>query len=152
LRSVNAVEAAELEAIFNELGYRWPLDPTGTGAVPAIAVRAMPTDLDTLPVAERKRLFFRILAPLVAVENRRLREQRRFLEETFAATPRLPESGALASRGRAIASRFNVAGDINEPANRELLLRRVDAVPAALVLAQAANESGWGTSRFAREA
>jgi cytochrome c oxidase subunit 2 len=28
----------------------------------------------------------------------------------------------------------------------------VDAVPAALVLAQAANESGWGTSRFAQEA
>jgi Bax protein len=30
------------------------------------------------------------------------------------------------------------------------LLIRVDAVPASLVLAQAAEESGWGTSRFAR--
>ncbi|MFT7219380.1 MAG: Bax protein [Candidatus Azotimanducaceae bacterium] len=31
------------------------------------------------------------------------------------------------------------------------LLERVDVVPASLVLAQGANESGWGTSRFARE-
>jgi Bax protein len=32
-----------------------------------------------------------------------------------------------------------------------LLLRRVDVVPETLVLVQAANESGWGTSRFALE-
>ena len=32
------------------------------------------------------------------------------------------------------------------------LLERVDIVPASLVLAQSANESGWGTSRFAVEA
>lgn len=31
------------------------------------------------------------------------------------------------------------------------LFRRVDAVPASLALAQAANESAWGTSRFARK-
>jgi len=30
------------------------------------------------------------------------------------------------------------------------LLRRVDVIPPSLVLAQAANESAWGTSRFAR--
>ena len=31
------------------------------------------------------------------------------------------------------------------------LLNRVDIIPNSIVLAQAANESGWGTSRFARE-
>lgn len=31
------------------------------------------------------------------------------------------------------------------------LLKRVDVIPNSLVLAQAANESGWGTSRFARQ-
>jgi len=31
------------------------------------------------------------------------------------------------------------------------LLDRVDVIPNSIVLAQAANESGWGTSRFARE-
>ena len=33
----------------------------------------------------------------------------------------------------------------------KLLRRRVNVIPASLVLAQAANESGWGTSRFARQ-
>ena len=32
------------------------------------------------------------------------------------------------------------------------LLKRVDIIPASLPLAQAANETGWGTSRFAKEA
>ena len=31
------------------------------------------------------------------------------------------------------------------------LLNRVDIIPNSIVLAQAANESGWGSSRFARE-
>lgn len=39
--------------------------------------------------------------------------------------------------------------NINRPADINELLSRVDAVPSSLVLAQAANESGWGTSRFA---
>ena len=37
-----------------------------------------------------------------------------------------------------------------EPVNLDELLRRVDIVPPSLALAQAAEESGWGTSRFAR--
>lgn len=39
--------------------------------------------------------------------------------------------------------------NINQPADINELLSRVDEVPSSLVLAQAANESGWGTSHFA---
>lgn len=161
LQSIAVSDAAELEAVFAELDYYWPPAPasnassatqTETASVPAIAVQAMPVDLDALTVAKRKTLFFRILAPLVAAENRHLREQREFLERTFAAFETLPEAGPAASRVRAIASRFNVGGNLDRTETRAMLLRRVDIVPAALVLAQAANESGWGTSRFAREA
>ena len=151
LRNVAAAEAVELQAIFDELGYEWP-PRSPAGGVPPVAVRAMPTDIDQLDVSERKRLFFRILAPLVAAENRQLFAQRRFLQQTFETYAELPEKGPVANRVRRIASRFNVAGDLDRADVRKLLLRRVDIVPAALVLAQAANESGWGTSRFAREA
>jgi len=41
--------------------------------------------------------------------------------------------------------------DTNDENDWATLLRRVDVIPASLALAQAANESGWGTSRFARE-
>ena len=40
----------------------------------------------------------------------------------------------------------------NDQALVNELLLRVDVIPASLVLAQAANESAWGTSRFALEA
>lgn len=43
-------------------------------------------------------------------------------------------------------------GDPATPAGIAALLRHVDKVPADLALAQAALESGWGRSRFAREA
>ena len=51
-----------------------------------------------------------------------------------------------------LAELYRVNGDLNDPLVRDILLRRVDEVPPALVLAQAANESAWGNSRFAREA
>ncbi|HEX6929331.1 MAG TPA: hypothetical protein VF267_08785, partial [Gammaproteobacteria bacterium] len=147
LKPIAYGESAELAAVFEALGYRWPpLLRTAesfageSGVVPPIAVNAMPVDLHTLSVDERKSIFFRILAPLIAVENRHLLEQREFLQDAFARFPRLPASGPVASRARAIASRFNIGGDLDDPENRALLLRRVDALPAALILAQAANE------------
>ncbi len=43
-------------------------------------------------------------------------------------------------------------GSLDDPATLQELMLRVDAIPPALALAQAANESAWGTSRFSREA
>ena len=42
---------------------------------------------------------------------------------------------------------FDVANDVSWP----LLLNRVDVIPPSLALAQGANESAWGTSRFSKE-
>ena len=56
---------------------------------------------------------------------------------------------------RRLGKRYNMAavgdgqGALEE--HVEKLLLRVDVVPASLVIAQAAKESGWGSSRFARE-
>ncbi|MGB5324166.1 MAG: glucosaminidase domain-containing protein [Pseudomonadales bacterium] len=62
-----------------------------------------------------------------------------------------PGSGAL-ERLAKIADRYDVdaTGELNDQFFDDLLVR-VDVVPASLVLAQAANESAWGASRFARE-
>jgi len=51
---------------------------------------------------------------------------------------------------RAMATRYKIKAQ-DDAELLATLLQRVDAVPASLVLAQAANESGWGTSRFARQ-
>lgn len=152
---IAASQAAELERIFDALDYRWPPATPGSehhAVLPAIAVRKMPADIDALSVDARKAMFFRVLAPLIAAENRKLREQREFLLHVFEEYSRIPDSGAIASRVRNIARHFEVAGDLDLAATRQQLLRRVDIVPSALALAQAANESGWGRSRFALEA
>lgn len=146
LLTVEVESAAELAELFAAHDYRWP--PL---EVPPLAVNALPEDLEQLHGDERKRLFLQTLLPLVMAENADIRRERERLQRSFAQG----ELSADSSTGkwvRRLAARYRVEGDLNAPDFRALLLRRVDEVPVALALAQAANESGWGTSRFAREA
>jgi Bax protein len=48
--------------------------------------------------------------------------------------------------------KYRVKGEINSQTLRDELLPKIDIIPVELALAQAANESAWGKSRFAREA
>jgi len=99
---------------------------------------------------DRKAEFFEFLTPLVAAENERVRRDRRRLIE-IASQPEFSwfDRWWMAS----LAEEYRI--DVSALDDEELLatlLRRVDVVPMSLALAQAAKESGWGTSRFAREA
>lgn len=147
LQALEVATAAQLETVFDGYGYAWPPQ----GPLPRLAIDRFPSDIGTLEVARKKALFFRGLLPLVEAENARIRAQRRFMEERFALGP-LRRGTRNWNQVEKLADLYRVAGDLNDPVVREILLRRVDEVPAALVLAQAANESAWGTSRFAREA
>lgn len=134
--------AARLDAAFTRMGYR--LEAVAKGArVPALFLPAMPGDLDELPVVEdKKHVFLRLMLPLVLVVNEEIVEDRRRLEAMIAGREKRDESW-LAE----LAGRYGI-----ESATPAQLLRRVDMVPPSLALAQAAEESGWGTSRFVREA
>lgn len=98
-------------------------------------------------LSARKRRFVALVLPLIQAENTALLAERRTVE-TLAA--RLAE-GTLGPVQRARLERIKrtYGVTIDDPA---ALLDRVDAVPVSLALAQAAIESGWGTSRFARQA
>ncbi|ROR29511.1 glucosaminidase domain-containing protein [Inmirania thermothiophila] len=141
--------AEALARRLEEAGIAWP--PPPGARIPPLYVERLPPDLDRLPVARKKALFFRTLLPLVLAENRRILAERRRLLALLAAG-RLEPGSAARGELEALARRYRVFGDVNDPAVREELLRRVDVVPPALALAQAAIESGWGASRFAREA
>lgn len=120
--------------IHKDLGYALE-DVARTKTVPKIYLTRLEANLDRISdVDEKKATFFRILLPIIARENDRLRA----LRDDIASDP----SGAPAK----VFDRYGV-----EPGNGKDLLPRVDVVPASLVLAQAALESGWGTSRFARD-
>ena len=104
-------------------------------------------------VKTKKSEFFGFLLPMIRESNRAILNQRALLltirdlvENESALDPRDKSViGGLSSRYR-----VNPGNDLLNQID-ELLLK-VDVVPESLVLAQAANESGWGTSRFARQA
>lgn len=136
-----------LETLFSEYNYQWPPKKI----VPLLMLAALPEGLGTVDVQLKKTLFFRSLLPIVLRENNIIRQQRHLLQTAFS-------NGEVGSNSnteeilRGIADHYRVKGDLNDPEARAQLLARVDEVPIAMVLAQAANESGWGTSRFSREA
>ncbi len=85
----------------------------------------------------RKALFIAKMLPLVARENARIRAQRQVV---------LKNPGPMQLNALALAYGLK-PGRVD----RAELLKRINVVPESLVLAQAAIESAWGTSRFARE-
>lgn len=104
-------------------------------------------------VKAKKAAFFGFLEPMVDDRNAWVMEQRTFLTELRedVAAGKAP-SGSRKSRVESLAERYRVSldGDL-DVATIDELLRHCDVVPPSLALAQAASESGWGTSRFARE-
>lgn len=101
----------------------------------------------------KKQQFFDYLQDYISAENQRVINIRRELE-LYHETVR---SGvALSTRARenmlVLADLYRVPDDVRSDLKYiEELLIRIDQVPVSLALAQAANESAWGTSRFAME-
>ncbi len=102
------------------------------------------------PTQARKAAFFSYFSGIIDDENNKILAQRRRLLATRA---KLIQSDALGADETEMIETLSTSYGVSvvEDKNRQLdeLLIRVDAVPRSLALAQAANESAWGTSRFA---
>ena len=101
----------------------------------------------------KKQEFFEYLLPLIRQSNLSvLAERTRVLAlKTDIENGVTLDKQSLAFIG-GISSRYRVSAGSDLLTQINQLIIKVDAVPESLVLAQAANESGWGTSRFARKA
>lgn len=137
-----------LRSAFSDAGYELDGVRLRGESVPRLNLVSLPRDLPEIrDVATRKIVFLKLALPLVLEANRHVAGQRKRLEQVAArmkaGTPLPPDLQRWLSE---IAAEYRVdAGRI------DILLRRVDTVPPSLALAQAAAESGWGTSRFALE-
>lgn len=99
---------------------------------------------------ERKEAFIEYLSPIVHAENAAVLNDRALAGELELAAPDLGFYQQM--KLERLLKKYKLDNfDPKEQGNWNELLKRVDQVPLSLVLAQAANESGWGTSRFARE-
>lgn len=107
-------------------------------------------DFGAIPVvAEKKEAFFSYMRPIVIAENNAILTLRRQLILLHEAEVLGPEESTWLSE---LATLYRLSPfSAQTPEDRESLLTRVDIIPLSLALAQAANESAWGTSRFARE-
>lgn len=126
--------------------------PAGAGQPQEAALPAALND-ESLTSDERKVLFVKTLLPIVQAENSRLEEQRRRLKGLQVQNRRgQPPSHTQDTWLDEMASAYRVDGDLPPETVINALLERVDVIPDGLAIAQAANESAWGTSRFAQQA
>ena len=150
----------EVGELFEELNYTPEAWEAGIREVPRVyltnvAPRWREKVSNEVSVLTKKRIFFRALAPLVLRSNELILRDRARLAEVRS---RLDVGGEISAEERQwlakLAVSYGVIDDessaVDQPALDELLLR-VDVVPVSLALSQCAEESGWGTSRFAAE-
>ena len=138
--SLNAETTSNL---FEDLGY----DLKGVRAgqkVKPIYLTKLPKDLKTLGDTSKKReLFIKILLPLILDENEKIQKDREKLFAILNKNFNIPGEKVWLKR------RFKEYKIDDKDLGK--LKMRMDIIPVSLALAQAANESGWGTSRFALE-
>jgi len=138
--SLNAETTANL---FDDLGY----DLKGVRAgqkVKPIYLTKLPKDLKTLGDTKKKReLFIKILLPLILDENNKILEDRKKLFKILGKN--------FNTVGERVWLKRRFKEYKIEDKDLSKLKMRMDIIPVSIAIAQAANESGWGTSRFALE-
>lgn len=104
-------------------------------------------------VRTKKQIFFNYMLPKVRQANDKILADRRLLmmiRDDLSTGDTLDQDDIQFIS--ALKTRYRARQQTNLSETVDALLIRVDVVPESLVLAQAANESGWGTSRFATQA
>jgi len=138
----------DLNELFDSLNYNTQSWREGNREVPRLTFESVSDTwhktANTMPVQQKKMIFFRLMAPLILKANENI-----LLERQIVETAKL-DNGRLIDLAIKYKLLKNPAVRLTE-ANREALLQRVDILPPSLVLAQAAEESGWATSRFTLE-
>ena len=110
-------------------------------------------DFDVQHLSQTKIEFIKILLPLISFENQKVVQNREYL---INIRRDLLDNKTLTNQElvylNKLAKKYNVDFyNIHKIDLINQLLVSIDIIPNSIVLAQAANESGWGTSRFARE-
>ena len=111
------------------------------------------TELDVSYLKDNKKKFVRTVLPLIINENQKILSVRNNL---LLLKNKLSNSYSLNKSELQILKKLSKNHKINYNNSHKLdvinnLLKKVDIIPNSIVLAQAAIESGWGSSRFAQD-
>ena len=137
------LSASTIEQLFKETDYNLK-DVRKTKLVKPVRLSLLPNEMKMIENTEkRKNLFIQIILPLIIEENNRIKLNRKKL---FSILNKNHNSNA---EKKWLNEKFKQYGVLNKDLSS--LKVRMDTVPVSLAIAQAAKETGWGTSRFALE-
>ena len=129
--------------LFEDLNYDLKSIRNGQKVKP-IYLTKLPKDLKTLGDTKTKReLFIKIVLPLILNENEKIIEDRKKLFKILGKN--------FNTVGERVWLKRRFKEYKIEDQDLAKLKMRMDIIPVSIAIAQAANESGWGTSRFALE-
>jgi Bax protein len=142
------IDVQQVKMLYRDLGYDLDTVATANQEVPRVFLTSVPNGLTAINDTElRKVVFLRTLLPLILKVNEDILADR---ERVKAIAARQAQGGRLHITDRDWLESISTAYGLSQP-DTALLLRRMDVIPPSLALAQSAEESGWGTSRFARQ-
>ena len=137
------LSASTIEQLFKETNYNLK-DVRKTKLVKPVKLSLLPNEIKMIEsTKKRKNLFIQIILPLIIEENNRIKLNRKKL---FSILNKNHNSN---DEKKWLNEKFKQYGVLNK--DLSTLKVRMDEVPVSLAIAQAAKETGWGTSRFALE-
>jgi len=137
------LSASTLKQLFEDTKYNLN-DVRKNKVVKPVSIDLLPNEIKNIESSKkRKQLFIQIVLPLILEENEKIKLDRKRL---FVI---LNKNNNTESERKWLKNKFKQYGVVNR--DLATLKIRLDEIPVSLVIAQAAKETGWGTSRFALE-
>ena len=137
------LSASTIEQLFKDTNYTLE-GVRKTKLVKPVSLSLLPEEMKMIEnVKKRKNLFIQIILPLILEENDLIMLDRKKLFNI------LNRSNNTDAEKKWLNNKFKQYGVVNK--DLSTLKIRMDVVPVSLAIAQAAKETGWGTSRFALE-
>jgi Bax protein len=137
------LDASTIKQLFEDTDYKLD-DVRKKKLVKPIALTLLPAEIKMIEsVKKRKEFFIQIVLPLILEENKNIKLDRKRL---FSI---INKNNNSKSEKQWLERKYKQYGIPSK--DLSILKRRMDIVPVSLALAQAAKETGWGTSRFAQQ-
>ena len=137
------LNASTIKQLFKDTNYNLK-DVREKKLVKPVSLSLLPREMKMIENSQkRKELFIQIILPLIIEENNSIKLDRIKLFNI------LNKSKNTKIEVKWLTKKFKQYGVANK--DLSTLKVRMDEIPTSLAIAQAAKETGWGTSRFAQE-
>ena len=137
------LSASTIKQLFEDTDYNLQ-DVRKKKLVKPVALTLLPQEIKMIEnTKKRKEFFIQIVLPLIIKENSNIRIDRKNLFKI------INKSNNTNLEKQWLEKKYKQYGVV--PGDLSSLKIRMDEIPVSLAIAQAAKETGWGTSRFAQE-